>query len=842
MRPLELRLRNFRSFFGDGHVFDFRDRHLVGIVGPIGSGKSTILDAIAFALYGRTPRVNRSTRSLIHQRADHAAVALRFEVDGQIWEAVRQLRAKGQSQHALYLLEEDTPDPESVSEKIVLEGEVNERIESLLGLEYEAFGRSVLLAQGQFADFLTSRPGERDRVLKGVFGHERIDEMRGLAKAKSTATDHEIEKLGIRLEQAEAALGRLEGLRETLAEKARRLASLEAAQPEHEQLTESIATTDSGVEAAVARMSELTRMAEKLPDPARSEEAIAGAERARVQRTMLADELKAAHASATVTEASIKSDEFVERSKRLKLASELIVRLESQQEASSAATSHVSDAAVRLAASQIALVEGAESVDSADHDLASATATSGTATHLLATAEQKLTDARHADMASSLRHELRSGQACPVCDQPVHELPSAGAEATTKSSEAAVVAARRGRDEAEAALRSATAALEAGRAARAASATRVGESEKEHVRAEAAAAEAATAVQASLDEIARLLGKGDPAFLLEAERIAIDALGGQMEAARKAVEEIRRTLDDAIAIEQEADRALGDLRTRLGALATQLDAATELPEDDPGALRDALRTIRDGWRTSTEDLQRTIDRDQAALVVARGRLEEMREMLEIQGPFADALAVDRAEVKLIETQIVDNEAVVAASGELIKERGRLENIADSYRRLSTDLSDARFIRFLLDEERGTLGELGSNHFQRLSSGRYRFSDDGTFQVVDLTAADAIRKADSLSGGETFLASLGLALGLSEMVGRIGGRLDAFFLDEGFGSLDSEHLDLAMEGIEALVTEYSQRLVVVVSHVPELRHRVEDLIVLDRDPITGDSIVLNGATR
>ena len=105
----------------------------------------------------------------------------------------------------------------------------------------------------------------------------------------------------------------------------------------------------------------------------------------------------------------------------------------------------------------------------------------------------------------------------------------------------------------------------------------------------------------------------------------------------------------------------------------------------------------------------------------------------------------------------------------------------------------------------------------------------------------MRKADSLSGGETFLASLGLALGLSEMVGRTGGRLDAFFLDEGFGTLDSEHLDLAMEGIEALVTDHEHRLVVVVSHVPELRHRIEDLLVLDRDPVTGDSVLISGAS-
>ena len=197
MRPLELSVRNFRSFFGDDYTFDFRDRHLLGIVGPIGAGKSTILDAIAFALYGRTPRIAQSTKSLIHQRADAAAVKLRFQVDGQIWEASRQLRKKGQSEHALYRYEEDTADAVAV-EKIVLEGEVNQRIEELLGFDYDAFGRSVLLAQGQFAEFLNAPPAERNKVLKGVFGHELIDGMRDLAKVKVKDAEHDIEKLSIR--------------------------------------------------------------------------------------------------------------------------------------------------------------------------------------------------------------------------------------------------------------------------------------------------------------------------------------------------------------------------------------------------------------------------------------------------------------------------------------------------------------------------------------------------------------------------------------------------------------------------------------------------------------------
>ena len=111
----------------------------------------------------------------------------------------------------------------------------------------------------------------------------------------------------------------------------------------------------------------------------------------------------------------------------------------------------------------------------------------------------------------------------------------------------------------------------------------------------------------------------------------------------------------------------------------------------------------------------------------------------------------------------------------------------------------------------------------------------------MNAAGTKRRADSLSGGETFLASLALALALAEMVARGGGRLDAFFLDEGFGSLDPEHLDRAMDGIGRLVANDPRRLVVLVSHVEQMREALEDLIVLDKHDLTGDTVVVAGAT-
>ena len=82
MRPLELTVEGFRSYRGRA-TFDWRGRRLVGIVGPIGSGKSTVLDAVAFALYGKTPSVERDTRTLIHQQLDQCHVELRFSAHGQ---------------------------------------------------------------------------------------------------------------------------------------------------------------------------------------------------------------------------------------------------------------------------------------------------------------------------------------------------------------------------------------------------------------------------------------------------------------------------------------------------------------------------------------------------------------------------------------------------------------------------------------------------------------------------------------------------------------------------------------------------------------------------------------
>lgn len=837
MRPLELRLRNFRSFYGEGSTFDFRGRRLIGVVGPIGSGKSTILDAIAFALYGRTPRISLGTKSLIHQRTDNAAVSLRFEVDGEVWEAVRNLRRKGASQHALYRLADDAPEADKI-DQVLLERKVNRKVEELLGLDYQGFGRSVLLAQGRFAEFLEARPGERDEVLKGVFGHERIDAVRELAKRNAATARHEIEKLDIRLGNARKVEEALVERRKELAEAATRFESLEVVRPAFEELAGLSRAAAESRGKAKTRLEELHSRAEELPNQDAGDRDAALAGQARDQLAEAEKGLTEAEGQLAEAERAVASEEFVEREQHWRRASELIVRIDGQAEAANRAAVRAVKASDAVGGCEKKVGPDSEALKSACSDLEDVETESQQTESALRRAEERLEEAHHADMAGSLRGRLSAGDDCPVCEQPVHEVPEQ-TESDAVGAQTALEEARSQNKGAGKRLLVAKGRMERAKAALEASSARLEEARLQLSEARKHEGEQQQRLDRLREEILGFLGKGDPAELLAAERAALDVFQGKVTEARKVREGALRKRDQAAAREQRARRRLSDLRTRIGALAALLQTGPEIPKDDPEAIRLALAALHAEWNRIESDLKRTIEEQQAEIEAAAGRLEELRAEHGVSGSIVESMAAVKARRDQAAKDIERGEEQLAGVEELEQERRWRGEQKRLNSRLASDLTNARFIRFLLDEERAVLAGLGSEHFERLSSGRYRFTEDGEFSVVDLNAAEAVRRADSLSGGETFLASLGLALGLAEMVGRRGGRLDAFFLDEGFGALDPEHLDLAMEGIESLVSAREQRLVVVVSHVPEVQNRIEDLIVLDNAPVTGDSKVVSG---
>jgi exonuclease SbcC len=121
----------------------------------------------------------------------------------------------------------------------------------------------------------------------------------------------------------------------------------------------------------------------------------------------------------------------------------------------------------------------------------------------------------------------------------------------------------------------------------------------------------------------------------------------------------------------------------------------------------------------------------------------------------------------------------------------------------------------------------NRHLARLSD-RYRMrrgaGEELDLEIEDLHQAGAVRPMASLSGGESFLASLALALGLSDIAGR-NVRIESLFVDEGFGSLDSEALDVAISALETL--RQDSKTVGVISHVDLLKERIAAQIIVEK---------------
>ncbi len=150
-----------------------------------------------------------------------------------------------------------------------------------------------------------------------------------------------------------------------------------------------------------------------------------------------------------------------------------------------------------------------------------------------------------------------------------------------------------------------------------------------------------------------------------------------------------------------------------------------------------------------------------------------------------------------------------------------------YAQLADELRSDRFQAFLL---RDTFRELVRGASQRLwdLSARYRLHwEDESFHVVDYDNGRQLRPAETLSGGETFIAALALALELSEQVQRISGavKLGSLFIDEGFGTLDPESLDAAAGAIENLPT--AGRMVGIITHIEELSGRLPACIRVEK---------------
>jgi len=245
---------------------------------------------------------------------------------------------------------------------------------------------------------------------------------------------------------------------------------------------------------------------------------------------------------------------------------------------------------------------------------------------------------------------------------------------------------------------------------------------------------------------------------------------------------------------------------------------------------------------------------------AQTRLEEVRKTM---AALRERQAAEGEAAAALEQK---HEACAAAYSALLTELGSLGaqlKQDDAHRckrkaaeeKIQTDLEALR----IWEQLKGLIGSKDGNLFRKFAQGlslqlliqyanrqmarlndRYQLQrsqgDDLKIEILDLHQAGAVRPMQSLSGGESFLASLALALGLSEMAGR-NVRIDSLFIDEGFGSLDSDALDLAISALEALRSEH--KTIGVISHVDLLKERIATQIRVDKQPGGVSSVQVRG---
>ena len=196
MRPLELELKGF-ACFRESQLVNFDRLELFAISGPTGSGKSTLLDAIVYALFGKIPRTGKQgAGELISLGLDRLSVRFDFGVSNQQYRVTRVARRSGTGTAQLETVANGTSHP--VADGIRL---VNDELETILGLGYDAFLQSVLLPQGQFARFLKSAPRERRQILRTLLRLQVYEEMRKRADERRALLQIDIEGLEKRLHE-----------------------------------------------------------------------------------------------------------------------------------------------------------------------------------------------------------------------------------------------------------------------------------------------------------------------------------------------------------------------------------------------------------------------------------------------------------------------------------------------------------------------------------------------------------------------------------------------------------------------------------------------------------------
>lgn len=768
MRPVAITMMGFGAF-ADPVTIDFEDADLFALVGPTGSGKSTVIDAMCFALYGTIPRYEdrRAVGAAVNSLAAEARVSMTFELGGRRYVAVRVVRRDKHGKASTKDARLEVQDGE------VLAGtarEMETAVPELLGLNFDQFTRAVVLPQGAFARFLHDKPAARQDLLVQLLGLDVYERMMQRARALAAQTTASLSRDRERIDQLRAVTPEVRAEAEAkVAQCMAARARWRAVQPELDALEADAVATVRASDAAATVANRLG----SISVPAGF--AVLGSALTAADAELVAAEAAADAAALAAADSDTALAAAGDRAALVALrdAHAALVTLHTDATTAAAARTNAAekDAAARVAARE---------------------------------AEDRMEQMRTASAAHVVRQHLVTDAPCPVCEQLVHDVPTADPPPDWTDARTAAQTARETADQTARAL------------ARAEHRAEQIETQLTAARHDVEGKPGADAVAQTLAELEVLVSVAARARELEQQlrrriRAAREARDIAHRDAQRARDGFRTTRDDLMGLGLAPPAESGDL-------ARDWDAVVGWAADEARAQNQVAADAKQHAEST-----RSVLTDRLAELVAEASALglDVDDAAVGVGWLLEAVAVEeRVSRDRVERIDADLKERASLEGAVAARSGDAEVAAELARLLDAN----HFERWLVSEALSRLVDGGSERFHELSNGRFSFAfeDSGRdLLVVDHTQGDERRSVRTLSGGETFQASLALALALSDQLAHFSAtgtaRLESIFLDEGFGTLDAETLEMVATTIENLGA--TDRMVGIVTHVPELAQRM-----------------------
>ena len=915
MKPTKLTISAFGPYASCTQIDleQLGDSGLYLITGDTGAGKTTIFDAITFALYGEASGTGREADMLRSKYADLKTptfVEMEFLYRGKKYTVRRNPeyeRPKGRGEGMTMERADATLTFPDNRAPITKSRAVTEAIVELTGLDRSQFTQVAMIAQGAFLKLLHAKTEERSKIFRELFNTRRYQTLQDQLKLEAKQRSEQYEKLSARIHQYVDGLQcgeesvYAEGLEQLKAQE--KYASLAEVAALAAQLVAEDTTAAEGLDEAAKQLSDtLGQVQQRLGraqseararkdlEKARANEArfvpmLSDAENAvkaaDVQRPQLEqlgakieterqklgayEQLSALEEKCSQAEGAAKRQEHalaLEKEREHQLSEQLdrarkqyqsmtdvgadLIKAQHEQELLQARLHELRELA-ELEGEAERAGHTAMQAQKAYQQIQQAAETQRSAAQRL---ERAFLDAQAGILAQTLADE----QPCPVCGALHHPLPAQVPESapTQRILEQAKAEAQTAEEKAS------QASVEAGRCNERAQ----NMAQQLQKKRQSLLLDGTQTVQAASVDTADRLAKVKVEFASLQQQNALWATlqqeipekERQLVQVREKAEQLRQ---EATTYRMEAEGARRERDTM----------AKTLKFENRAAAQKHIQMLQ----IEKETLQKTIEAAQAAFHNSKLQLEQCRTQIStLEKQLEDAGG--EAEGELLEQQSLlrQKQAGLQRQKELLAARiaanqTAKEEIERSSAQLAAVEEELRWIQSLSGTANGTLSKKGKialetyiqmTYFDRIirrTNVRLMAMTEGQYELKRRAEADnqrsqsgleldvidhyngTERSVKTLSGGESFQASLSLALGLSDEIQSSAGgiQLDTMFVDEGFGSLDEEALNQAIKALNDL-TE-GNRLVGIISHVAELKDRIDRQIVIKKDRTGGSRV-------